>query len=88
MADTNKLHCLGVAVLLMASGCSKSEPKAPGAMDATQPKQEKSTSQVLVDGFTGRGAVETKKAAQATLNKVNAAREKDMKEMDGLLDER
>jgi len=78
------IEVFGILVIALATGCSKPEPAAPSPGKTDAPAS-KSASQTLIDGITGKSAVEAKKKAETQLNAVNASREEDMQEMDTLL---
>lgn len=68
---------LALATLLAIAACSPAPPPP-----TPPPPAEKSTSQTLIDGITGRTAVRAGDKAKETINAVNAIRKEDMAEVD------
>jgi hypothetical protein len=71
------LAAVALPVLIYA-GCPRTpEPKKAAAPPPPAPK---SASQTLIDGFTGRTAVESGKRARGKIKEISAERDKDLKE--------
>ncbi|MCE9614936.1 MAG: hypothetical protein K8T26_11705 [Lentisphaerae bacterium] len=76
------------ACALTLCACSRSAP-APDTAQPTPPPAaqtavppEKSTTDLVVDGITGRTAIQAGQKARATIDKVNTQRNEDMAEAD------
>ena len=70
-----KIYILLIIGLCFFSGCSKADKK-----DETG---EKSTTQTVIDGFTGRTAVNSGQKAKETIEKVSAQKNDDLNEIWG-----
>lgn len=76
------LPLLLTLLLTMAGGCSRNAQQAKAPPPPAPPPAEKSNVDTLVDGLTGRTAVQAGARARASVNDVNAKREADIAEMD------
>ena len=62
-------------LMTLAPGCAKDNKKPE--------KTEKSNTQVLLEGFTGKSAVDRGKQAEATIRKISKQKNEDLKEIMG-----
>ena len=80
-----KVRRLGIATALAASllagACTRRvEPAAASAATPPPPPPEKSTSQTMIDGLTGKTSLEAGKHARQVVTNVNARRIADTEE--------
>jgi hypothetical protein len=75
---------VGAGMLLACGcGCDCGNGQACAPLPATNAAPAKaSAAQTMIDGFTGKTALQAGKKARETLESVNADREKDMRELE------
>jgi hypothetical protein len=71
---------VAVVMALLMAGCSAEKKQEAG--NASAPA-ERSTGALVVDGITGRGAVQAGKRAQQTIEDVSKQKNKDLKDAMG-----
>ena len=73
--------CALAAAIAATVGCSRATvEEAPPEPAASAETKEKSTAATVIDGVTGRTALEAHKKARSTIEKINAEREADIQE--------
>ena len=72
----NRSAILLFVLVLLLGGCGKREETVEEGAGG-----EKSNTRILVDGFTGKSAVERGKTARAIVEKVGAEQKRDLEEV-------
>jgi hypothetical protein len=68
-----------MVIVLAAAGCGKRAAEPPGA--DPEPEPAPSTARQVIEGMTGKTAVESGKKARATIERVSRERNRDLEEV-------